>query len=34
MSLQPAGDSHLTTAEAISAVHNCEFWNRFWDESR
>ncbi len=34
MSLQPAGDSHLTTAEAISAVHNCEFWNRFWDDSR
>jgi para-nitrobenzyl esterase len=32
MSLQPAGDSHLTTADAIAAIHNCEFWDRFWDD--
>ena len=27
MSLQPAGNSYVTTAEQVSAVHNCEFWN-------
>jgi len=32
MSLQPAGDSHLTTAEQVSDVHNCEFWNTLMDD--
>ena len=32
MSLQPAGNSHVTTAEQISAVHNCEFWNTVMDD--
>jgi para-nitrobenzyl esterase len=31
MSLQPAGDSHMTTAATIQAVHNCAFWDTFWN---
>jgi para-nitrobenzyl esterase len=27
MSLQPAGDSELTSADAIAFDHNCAFWN-------
>jgi chromosome condensin MukBEF MukE localization factor len=28
MSLQPAGDSELRSARAISLDHNCAFWDR------
>jgi para-nitrobenzyl esterase len=27
MSLQPAGDSQITTASSISLDHNCGFWD-------
>ncbi len=32
MSLQPAGNSYVTTAEQVSAVHNCDFWNTLMDD--
>jgi para-nitrobenzyl esterase len=28
MSLQPAGDSEIVTADALSAQHHCRFWDR------
>jgi para-nitrobenzyl esterase len=32
MSLQPAGDSHATPADAIWDAHNCDFWDKLWHE--
>src|SRR5262249_48883161 len=33
MSLQPAGDSHVTSADAIRDAHNCDFWDTIWRET-
>ena len=30
MSLQPAGDSHATPADAVWDGHNCDFWDKLW----
>jgi para-nitrobenzyl esterase len=31
MSLQPAGDSHVTLADTVADDHNCDFWGTFWN---